>query len=108
MTTLNWVVFFYLPKCRNFSIVISRGAVMIPKKYIEKHNLINVWSSSQKANNNFGFKRGYIGECMDGQWLILITDDLWEESSVFIEGSRYKAMNRLRENGYWTRMRKVM
>ena len=81
---------------------------MILKKYIEKHNVINVWSSSQKANNNFGFKRGFIGECMDGQWLVLITDDLWNESSVTLVGSRYKAVNRLRENGFWTRLGKVM
>jgi len=81
---------------------------MISKKYIEKHNVINVWSSSQKANNNFGFKRGFIGECADGQWLVLTTDDLWEESSVSLVGSRYKAVNQLRENGYWTRLSKVM
>jgi len=81
---------------------------MIPKIYIEKNNVINVWSSSQKANNNFGFKRGFIGECIDGQWLVLITDDLWEVTSVSLVGSRYKARNLLRENGYWTRLRKVM
>ena len=33
---------------------------MILEKYIDKHNVINVWSSSQKANKNFGFKRGFI------------------------------------------------
>lgn len=80
---------------------------MNSKEFIDKHNVINFWSSSQKANNNFGFKRGFLGECMDGQWLVLITDDLWEVTSITLVGSRYKAKNRLRENGYWTRLIKV-
>ena len=80
---------------------------MISKELIDKYNVINVWSSSQKANNNFGFKRAFIGERVDGQWIVVTTDDLWNVSEVIEVNTRATAMNRLRHNGYWTRVNKV-
>ena len=56
---------------------------MISNKLIQKHNVVNIWSSSQKADNDIGFKRAFIGECVDGKWLVVTTDELWEVSEVF-------------------------
>ena len=109
---------FYFPECRNyannhcetlyrFSIVEQGVLIMISNELMDKHNIINVWSSSQKANNNIGFKRAFLGECADGRWLVVTTDDLWEESEVLLLNTRSTAMVKIRKRGFYTRISKI-
>ena len=97
---------FYLPKSGDFPIVRTRGVGYGIEKINHKARCNKHLGEFTKANNNFGFKRGFIGECVDGQWLVVTTDDLWEESSTLVD-SRYKATKHQRDNGFWTRLRKV-
>ena len=73
------------------------------KELIEKHSIINLWRTSKEDENVIaGFISAYLGERVDGKWLAVIDDEVIEVNT------RITAMNRLRKNGYWTRMSKVL
>ncbi|WP_019415915.1 hypothetical protein [Paenisporosarcina sp. TG20] len=81
---------------------------MISSELMNKYKVNKVWSSAQKEeNNSFGFIRAYLGECLDGKWLVVITDNSWEESEVLLMNTRGTATKRIRERGFWTIMRKI-
>ena len=75
---------------------------MISAELMDKHQVISVWSCSK-----IGFIKAYLGECTDGSWLAVITDSSWEESEVFILNTRPTALKRIRDRGFYTRIRKI-
>ncbi|WP_245827567.1 hypothetical protein [Paenisporosarcina indica] len=54
-----------------------------------------------------GHVSGYLGECDNGKWLVVVTDHTWEEVEVLKENTRATAMNRLRERGFFSRVHKI-
>jgi len=81
---------------------------MISDELMDKHQVISVWSCSKKEETiAIGFVKAYLGECADGSWLAVITDSSWEESEVFILNTRPTALKRIRDRGFYTRIRKI-
>jgi len=76
------------------------------RRELNKYKVNKVWACAKKEeNNSFGFIRAYLGECLDGKWLVVITDISWEESEVILLNTRGTAVKRIRERGFWTRMK---
>lgn len=81
---------------------------MISDELVSKYKIQKVWSSLKKEESILiGYIRAYLGECEDGKWLVVITDKAWEESEVFLVNTRITATNRIRERGFFTRMRRI-
>ncbi|WP_342543310.1 hypothetical protein MHH33_06945 [Paenisporosarcina sp. FSL H8-0542] len=73
-----------------------------------KYKIQTVWSSLKKEESiAIGYIRAYLGECSDGKWVVVITDSTWEESEVLVVNNRVTATKRIRDRGFWTRMRKI-
>lgn len=48
---------------------------MISNELMEKYQVQKVWSCSKKEESIIaGFVRGYLGECEDGKWLVVVTN----------------------------------
>ena len=81
---------------------------MISDELMEKHHIVSVWSCAKKEETiAIGFVRAYLGECADGSWLAVITDNSWEESEVFKLNTRPTALKRIRDRGFYTRISKI-
>jgi len=81
---------------------------MISNEVMEKYNIQTVWSSLKKEDSIvIGYIRAYLGECRDGNWVVVFTDLSWEESEVLVVNKRVTAMKRVRDRGFWTRVSKI-
>lgn len=67
-----------------------------------------MWSCIKKEEKNVaGFIRAYLGECSNGQWVVVITDMFWEKSEILLFDNRKKATERIRERGFMTRLNQI-
>jgi len=81
---------------------------MISTETKDKYEVISVRRILRKEpGNNFGFSPGYICECATGKWLAISTDVLWNEMEIMELNTKQTAAKRLRERGYFTRLRKI-
>jgi len=81
---------------------------VISNVLINKYNIQKVWSTLKKEESIvIGYIRAYLGECADGKWLVVITDNSWQESEVFIKNTRVTATKHIRKRGFFTRMHKI-
>jgi len=81
---------------------------MISNELMTQHQVRKVWvCSKREATLALGFIRAFLGECANGKWLVVITDKSREASEVLILNTRYTAMVKIRERGYYSRISKI-
>lgn len=81
---------------------------MITDETKDKFGVISVRRILRKEpGNNYGFSPGYICECANGKWLAISTDMMWKETDIMELNTKQTAAKRLREQGYFTRLRKI-
>lgn len=81
---------------------------MISNEMMKKYEVQKVWSCIKREESIVaGYVRGYLGECVDGKWLVVATDHTWEEVEILKVNTRATAMNRLRERGFFSRVHKI-
>lgn len=81
---------------------------MITIETKDQYEVISVRRIIRKEPGNiYGFSPGYLCECANGKWLAISTDVLWEENEILVLNTQLTATKRLRERGYFSRLKMI-
>lgn len=81
---------------------------VISNELMIKHKIKRVsYAIKNEPYYDIGWIRAYLAEGEEGKWLVVVTDNFRDEVEVLELNTRATAMKRIRERGFWTRVKNV-
>jgi len=81
---------------------------MISDELMIKHKIKRVsYAIKNERYYDIGWIRAYLAECEDCKWLVVFTDKFRDEVEVLELNTRATAIKRIRERGFWTRVKNI-